>query len=81
MVKLFKKLDKDNMLPRFMIHCDELARVLSLLGAIGISDERSLSARLESLESGMRKLTESLSKRKWPSIIILRTKFFFDSGS
>ena len=47
-------------LPRFMVHCDELGRVLPLLGAVSISDERSVSARLEALEMGMKKMTDAM---------------------
>ena len=42
--------DKNN-LPRFMVQSDDLPRVMPLLAAVSISDERGVSARLEALES------------------------------
>ena len=68
-VKMVEKLDKGNRLPRFMIHCDELGRVLPLIGAISISEERTVSARMEALEIGLRKLTDVVTRTNTIAVV------------
>ena len=41
-------------LPRFVVQSDDLPRVLPLLGALSIGDERAVAARLEALEAAQR---------------------------
>ena len=41
-------------LPRFVVQSDDLPRVLPLLGALSVGDERAVSARLEALEAAQR---------------------------
>ena len=46
----FNKLGNKDKLPRFVVQSDDLTRVIPLLGALSVGDERSVSARLEALE-------------------------------
>jgi hypothetical protein len=46
-VELLEKLDKADRLPCFMVHSDDLPRVLPLLGLVSVGDERGVSARLK----------------------------------
>ena len=59
-VELLEKLDNEARVPRFMIQSDDLPRVLPLLGAIGVSDERGVSARLESMEANQKRAFEEM---------------------
>ena len=59
-VKALKELgDKDN-LPRFMVQSDDLHRILPLLGAVSVGDERGVGARLEALEVTQRRNMEEM---------------------
>ena len=54
------KLDDEKRAPRYLIPSEELGTVP--LGALGIRDEVSVSARLESLEDSMKKVSSILEK-------------------
>ena len=62
LVDLLEKLDKNARLPRFLVQSDDLPRVLPLLGAVSISDERGVSARLEALECNQEKTLNEMKK-------------------
>ena len=47
-------LGDNNKLPRFVVQSEDLPRVLPLLGALSVGDERSVAARLEALEGSQR---------------------------
>ena len=47
-------LGDNNKLPRFVVQSEDLTRVLPLLGALSVGDERSVAARLEALEGSQR---------------------------
>ena len=53
-VATIKKLGDEDKLPRFQVQSDDLPRILPLLGAVSVGDERGVSARLESLEAAQR---------------------------
>ena len=57
---LFVHLDSDKKSPRFLVPSEELGSIP--LGALGVRDEVSVSARLESLELTMRKVCSLLEK-------------------
>ena len=61
-VEILDKLDKIGGLPRFMIQSDDLPRVLPLLGAVSINDERGVNARLEALETNQNKTLDEMKK-------------------
>ena len=50
LVNTLRKLGDLAMLPRLMVQSDDLPRILPLLGAVSIGDERGVAARLEALE-------------------------------
>ena len=60
LVKLLGRMDDADKLPRFVLHCEDLNRATSLMGGLGVRDERAVSARLESLEVGMRKVMDAV---------------------
>ena len=53
-VATIKKLGDEDKLPRFQVQSDDLPRVLPLLGAVSVGDERGVAARLEALEAAQR---------------------------
>ena len=53
-VNIFKVLGDQDKLPRFLVQSDDLPRVLPLLGALAVGDERGVAARLEALELAQR---------------------------
>ena len=53
-VAIIKQLGDQDKLPRFQVQSDDLPRVLPLLGAVSVGDERGVSARLEALEAAQR---------------------------
>ena len=63
LVELLDKLDDAKKLPRFVLHCEDLNRATSIMGGLGVRDERAVSARLESLEVGMRKVMEAVQQQ------------------
>ena len=63
LVKLLGKMDNADKLPRFVLHCEDLNRATSLMGGLGVRDERAVSARLESLELGMRKVMDAVQQQ------------------
>ena len=61
-VKTLKDLgDKDN-LPRFTVQSDDLHRILPLLGAVSVADERGVGARLEALEATQKRNMEDMKR-------------------
>ena len=54
LTKAITDLGDKNKLPRFVVHSEDLPRVLPLLGALSVGDERSVAARLEALEGSQR---------------------------
>ena len=56
LVELLIKMAKETKLMRFVISCEDLNRATSIMGGLGVRDERAVSARLESLELELRKL-------------------------
>ena len=61
LLKIMANLNKKNRLPRITIHCEDLGRVSSLLSSsVNIRDEKSVCARLESLETGLKKVQEPI---------------------
>ena len=61
-VAMIKKLGDEDRLPRFLVQSDDLPRVLPLLGAVSVGDERGVSARLEALESTQSKNMEEMRR-------------------
>ena len=61
-VAMLKKLGDEDRLPRFLVQSDNLPRVLPLLGAGSVGDERGVSARLEALESTQRKNMDEMKR-------------------
>jgi len=61
-VQVIKQLGDRDELPRFTIQSDDLRRVAPLLGALGVSDERGVAARLEALELSQRQGMEEMKK-------------------
>ena len=61
-VNHLKLLGDENNLPRFMVQSDDLPRVMPLLAAVSISDERGVSARLEALESAQQRGMEEMKR-------------------
>ena len=68
-VNVFKVLGDQDKLPRFLVQSDDLPRVLPLLGALSVGDERSVAARLEALELAqkqsmveMKRMVESVTR-------------------
>ena len=61
-VAMLKKLGDEDRLPRFLVQSDDLPRVLPLLGAGSVGDERGVSARLEALESTQSKNMEEMKR-------------------
>ena len=61
-VSVMKLLGDRNELPRFLIQSDDLRRVAPLLGAVGVSDERGVAARLEALELSHRQGMEEVKR-------------------
>jgi hypothetical protein len=61
-VNYLKKLGDANNLPRFMVQSDDLPRVMPLLAAVSVSDERSVSARLEALEAAQQRGMEEMKR-------------------
>ena len=62
-MELLDKLDDAKKLPRFVLHCEDLNRATFIMGGLGVRDERAVSARLESLEVGMRKVMEAVQQQ------------------
>jgi hypothetical protein len=60
LVELLERMDNADKLPRFVLHCEDLNRATSLMGGLAVRDERAVSARLESLEVGMRKVMDAV---------------------
>ena len=60
LVKMMKSLIDSNQLPRIVIPASELGKVP--LDALSIQDERSVSARLESLEQSVKAIVSSVEK-------------------
>ena len=54
------QLSNDKKLPRILLSSDDLGKVP--LGALSVSDERSVSARLETLETSIGKITSAVEK-------------------
>ena len=68
-VNIFKLLGNQDKIPRFLVQSDDLPRVLPLLGALSVGDERGVAARLEALElaqkqsmSDMKKMLENVTR-------------------
>ena len=68
-VNAFKVLGDLDKLPQFLVQSDDLPRVLPLLGALSVGDERGVAARLESLElaqrqsmSDMKRMVENMNR-------------------
>ena len=61
-VNILKQLGDRNELPRFLIQSDDLRRVAPLLGAVSVSDERGVAARLEALELSQRQGMEEMKR-------------------
>ena len=61
-VDLLKTLGDNDNLARFMVQSDDLPRVVPLLGAVSVSDERSVGARLEALEVAQKKNMEEMKR-------------------
>ena len=62
LVKLLGRMDNADKLSRFVLHCEDLNRATSLMGGLGVRDKRAVSARLESLEVGMKKLMDAVQQ-------------------
>ena len=54
---------RDDQKPRFVIHCEDLHRATSIMGGLGVREERAVSARLESLELGLRKVMDAVQQQ------------------
>ena len=63
LVKLLGRMDNADKLPRFVLHCEDLNRATSLMGGLGVREERAVSALLESLELGMRKVMDAVQQQ------------------
>ena len=63
LVELLIKMAKETKLMRFVISCEDLNRATSIMGGLGVRDERAVSARLESLELGLRKLMDAVQQQ------------------
>ena len=61
-VNALKTLGDQDELPRFIIQSDDLRRVAPLLGAVSVSDERGVAARLEALELSQRQVMEEMRR-------------------
>merc|ERR1719319_328205 len=61
-VSMIKALGDRDELPRFLIQSDDLRRVAPLMGAVSMSDERGVAARLEALELSQRKGMEEMKR-------------------
>ena len=61
-VSVMKQLGDKEELPRFIIQSDDLRRVAPLLGAVSVSDERGVAARLEALELSHRQGMEEVKR-------------------
>merc|ERR1719319_2072402 len=70
-VSMLKVLGDRDELPRFLIQSDDLRRVAPLLGAVSVSDERGVAARLEALELSHRKGMEEV-KRMVAAVTVTR---------
>ena len=57
---LVMKLNHDNKLPRFTVSSEDLGRVSSMVNCLTLRDERSVAARMESLELTMRRMQDSM---------------------
>ena len=62
LVRILEDLTNQDRLPKFVIHSEELGRVSHMMGTLSIRDEQSVSARLESLEAGMKKMMEVMDR-------------------
>ena len=62
-VAIIKQLGDQDKLPRFQVQSDDLHRVLPLLGAVSVGDERGVSARLEALEAAQRAGMDKMRRR------------------
>ena len=60
LVEMLLRLDNADKLPRFVLHCEDLNRATSIMGGLGVRDERAVSARMESLEVGLRKVMDAV---------------------
>ena len=56
-------MDNADKLPRFVLHCEDLNRATFIMGGLGVRDERAVSARMESLEIGLRKVMEAVQQQ------------------
>ena len=63
LVELLEKLGNMEKKPRFVIHCEDLQRASSIMGGLSVRDERAVSARMESLEVGLRKVMEAVQQQ------------------
>ena len=63
LVELLEKLGNMEKKPRFVIHCEDLHRASSIMGGLSVRDERAVSARMESLEVGLRKVMEAVQQQ------------------
>ena len=63
LVKLLGKMENTDKLPRFVLHCEDLNKATSIMGGLGVRDERSVSARMESLEVGLRKVMDAVQQQ------------------
>ena len=61
-VSVMRVLSDQDKLPRFLIQSDDLRRVAPLLGAVSVSDERGVAARLEALELSHRQGMEEVKR-------------------
>ena len=61
-VTVLRVLGDQNELPRFIIQSGDLRRVAPLLGAVSVSDERGVAARLEALELSHRREMEEVKR-------------------
>ena len=61
-VAAIKQLGDEDKLPRFNVQSDDLPRVLPLLGAVSVGDERGVSARLEALEVSQRQNMDEMKR-------------------
>ena len=57
---LVMKLNHENKMPRFTVSSEDLGRVTTMPSSLCLRDERSVSARMESLELTMRRLQDSI---------------------
>ena len=58
--QLVMKLNHEDKLPRFTVSSEDLGRVSSMVNCLTLRDERSVAARMESLELTMRRMQDSM---------------------